>query len=324
MAKVLIIICLLIPFHLEAESFRTIVQGSLEVNPGNQAGSTATLGINGSAFISLSAERRFLRGVEIEISAPQAWISYRGSLMMMVYNRLNIQSGQGTVDIDGSRIAYEPLPGKIQTVYQIPLRQGHGLRTTSYVTVPTGITSADTFPILFRLMTVAKGTTDEFESMTFNITARPVLSDEGAVKLVPRYPPQLRGKPFTVLIDDIKINNIAEELFLKEGEHHLVILSDDYRNESRLFIVEKAKVLDLTIELQDPTPLIIFEGPGNAVVFLDNVPVSQNSQPVAVEPGQHEVKYQIGDYTVIKNLNVQRGKTYRIALDVDLAVHEHE
>ncbi|MCL2270946.1 MAG: hypothetical protein FWC24_06335 [Treponema sp.] len=329
MTRILLLIFLLFPFHLEAETFRTIIQGNIEVSPGNQAGSSVTLGINGSALINLGADRRFLRGIEIEVSAPQAWISYRGSLLMMMYNKLNIQGGgasvevsRGAVDLEGSRIAYEPLPGKLQIVYQIPLRQGHGLRTTSYITVPAGVTSTDTFPVLFRLMTVAKGATDEFERMTFNLTARPVLSDEGAVRLVPRYPPQLRGKPFTVLIDDVLISNIADELILKEGEHHLVILSDDYRNESRRFIVERAKTLDLAIELQDPTPLIIFEGPGNAVIFLDNVPVLQNGQPISVEPGQREIKYQIGDYTVIKTLNIQRGKTYRVALDVDLAFHE--
>ena len=309
---------------MQAESFRTVVEDNVEVTSAIAATETSAIGINSSLLITLGGEKRFLRGIEIEVSAPQAWPSYRNFLAMSVYNKLNLQTASGITDIEGSRIAFEPLPAKIQIVYQIPLLQSHGLRTTPYITVPTSIIPAETFPVLFRLMPVAKGITDELEAMTFNIIVRPILSDEGAVRLVTRYPPQLRGKPFTILIDDQLVENIGEQQFLKEGEHHLVILSEDYRNESRRFVVERAKVLDLTVELHDPTPLIIFEGPENAKIFLNNTPIPQNREPVMAEPGLHEAKFQIGDYTLIKTLNVQRGKTYRVSLDIDLNIHEED
>ena len=309
-------------FCLYPESLRVVVEGSVEVNPDRPAGSSASLGIDSSILISLGGETRFLRGIEIEITAPQAWLSYRGSLVMAAYNNLSVRTASGVVDLDGSQIAFEPLPSRLQIVYQIPMRPSHGLRTTPYITVPAGITPDETFPILFRLMPVIKGITQELETMIFSLTVRPILSDEGAVRLIPRYPPQLRGRPFTVLIDDVLIDNISENYFLREGEHHLVILSEDYRNESRRFVVERAKILDLIIELQDPAPLIIFEGPQNALIFLDNAPILQTREPIAVEPGTHEVRFQIGDYTVIRTLNVQRGKTYRVTLEVDLTIQE--
>jgi len=311
-------------FILYAESFRTVLEGSVDVTPDNQAGSTISMGINSSILINLANETRFLRGIEIDISAPQAWLSYRGSLVMAVYNKLMPRKADGPADLNGSRIAFEPLPGKLQIIYQIPIRQSHGLRTTPYITVPTGVVPVDTFPVLFRFSPAVKGLNDELESMLFNISVRPILSNEGAVRLIPHYPPQLRGKPFILLIDDNVVENVFEQHVLKEGEHHLVILSEDYRNESRRFIVEKAKILDLYIELQDTTPLIIFEGPENAVIFLDNVPISRSREPVAVEPGQHEAKFQISDYTVTRTLTVQRGKTYRVSLEVDLNIHEED
>ena len=322
--RILAVFLLFPIFCLGAESFRVVVEGRIEVTPERPAGSSATLGIDSSVLISLGGETRFLRGIEIEITAPQAWLLYRGSLVMTVYNSLSVRTASGIVDLDGSQIAFEALPSRLQIVYQIPLRQSSGLRTTPYITVPAGVTAAETFPILFRLMPVVKGITAELETMNFSLTVRPILSDEGAVRLVPRYPSQLRDRPFTVLIDDVLIDNILESHFLREGEHHLVILSDDYRNESRRFVVERAKTLDLIIELQDPAPLIIFEGPQNALVFLDNVPISQTNEPIAVEPGLHEAKFQIGDYTIVKTLNIQRGKTYRVALEVDLTIHEED
>jgi len=324
-ALILLAVCLLFPIiDLSPDSFRTIVEDNFEVSPERPAGSSVSLGINSSVIFNLGGEIRFLRGIELEITAPQAWLSYRGSLVMAAYNNINPQTAAGIADMDGSRIAFEPLPSKLQIIYQIPIRQAHGLRTTTYVTVPTGIIGPLTFPVLFSLSPVIKGLTDEFENMTFNITVRPILSDEGAVRIITRFPPQLRNRPITVLINDNVINNISEQIFLREGEHHLLILSDDYRNESRRFVVEKARVLDLVIELQDPAPLLIFEAPQNALIFLDNVPVTRSREPVKVEPGQHEVRFQIGDYTVIRTMNIQRGKTYRVALEVDLTINEIE
>ncbi|MDR3020046.1 MAG: hypothetical protein LBU66_03990 [Treponema sp.] len=318
-------LCLLFPLSdLFSESFRTIVNGSVEVSHARLTGSSISLGINNSVLVTLGADTRFLRGIEIEITAPQEWLSYRGSIVMSAYNNINPKTASGVADIEGNRIAFDPLPGRLRMVYQIPLRQGHGLRTTTIVTVPAGITLPSTFPVLLRFMPVMKGITEELENMTFDVTIRPILSDEGAVRLIPRFPPQLRDRPFTVLIDDNVISNISEQIVLKEGEHHLVILSDDYRNESRRFVVERAKIVDLNIELLDPTPIIIFEGPQNAQIFLNNAPISQTREPVMTEPGAHEVKFQVGDYTVIKTLNVQRGKTYRVALAVDLTIQEED
>jgi hypothetical protein len=309
---------------LRAESFRTTVEGSIEISPDKPAGNSITLGINSSVLITMGAEKRFMKGVEIEISAPRSWLGQRGSLVIAVYNNLTPKTAVGVSDIDGRRIAFDPLPDKLQIVYQIPLKQGHGLRTTPYVTVPATVTPIDTFPLIFRIMPVVKGLREDAEELKFNLIIRPILSDEGAVRLVPRYPPQLRNKPFTALIDDTVITNLSDQYVLKEGEHHLVILSEDYRNESRAFVVEKAKILDLTVDLKDPTPIVIFEGPQNARISLDNNLVQRKGEPIPVEPGQHEVKFQIGDYTVTKTLTIQRGKTYRVAIDVALTINEED
>jgi hypothetical protein len=323
-AKITLAIFLLFSFsNLQAESFRAVVSGSVEVSTG-QTDTVIPIGINSAVIINLGADTRFLRGIEIEITAPQSWLPYRGSLVMIMYNKINPQTADGITDLDGSRIAFEPLPSRLRIMYHIPIRQQHGLRTTTSVTVPTNIVQPVSFPIIFRLMQVTKGLPDDFENTTFNFTARPIFSDEGAVRLIPRYPAQLRNRPFTVLIDDNVISNLSEQVLLREGEHHLVVLSDDYRNESRRFVVERTKVIDLTIELQDPSPIIIFESPQNAQIYLNNNLIPRNRESVTVEPGQHEVKFHLGDYTITRTLNIQRGKTYRVSLALDLTVHEEE
>ena len=310
--------------QLYSESFRTIVEGTLDVTTDRQTEPSVSINIDGAVLINLSADVRFIRGVELEITAPQAWLPLRGSLIMMMHNSLNPKIAANVTDFTGSRVAFEPLPSRLRIIYQIPIRQRHGLRTTTTITVPSPVINPESFPILFRLMSIEKGASPAFDQLKFNVTARPILSDEGAVKLVMRYPPQQRNKPFTVLIDDNVISGISEEIVLREGEHHLVILSDDYRNESRRFLIERTRITDLIIELQDPTPIIIFEGPQNASIYLNNSHISDIREPVMIEPGTHEVKFQIGDYTIIRTLAIQRGKTYRVALDVDLKVSEED
>jgi hypothetical protein len=318
-------ICLsILVIPAEAESFRVLLAGNMELSADSPEGAALNLPHNGSALISLGRGSRFLRGVELELSAPQAWLSYRGSLAMLVYADLDRQPSAGINDFEGRRVAFDPLQNKLKNVYQVPIRQSHGLRTTPYAIVLADTTLPSSFPILFRLMPIVKGISEELENMQFRLVAKPILGDEGALRLNFRYPDQLRDRPFTVLIDDAVVENATAEQLLREGEHHLVIISDNYRNESRRFRIERARRLDIVIDLQDPTPLLIFEAPENARIFLDNSPVSRETGPIPVEPGVHEARFQIGDYTLIKIITAQRGKTYRVALAVDIDVEESE
>jgi hypothetical protein len=245
-------------------------------------------------------------------------------MAMALYGELKGITGTGAMDIEARQLGFEPLPNKIQTIYQIPLRSGHGLRATPYVSIPTGLIEPELFPLLFRLMPVMKGLSDEFQFMQFRLTVKPILSDEGAVKIIPRFPEHLPDKPFAVYIDDEFIGRPQEERLLKSGEHQLVILSDDYRGENRRFLVERGKIIDLIIELRDATPLIYFEAPVDSLIFFDGTLLENRHSPHPAEPGFHEVKFQVSDYSIVRNIQVQRGKTYRVALAADLAIYESE
>jgi hypothetical protein len=309
---------------LTAESIRALLAGTLELSADNPEGASLNLGSNGSALIRLGRGSRFLRGVELELAAPQAWLAHRGSLAMGVYAELDHAPSPGINDLEGRRVAFDPLPNRIKMIYQIPIRRSHSLRTSPYVTVVGSTVIPTEFPILIKLMPIIKGINAELENMQFVLTARPILSDEGVVRFNFRFPALMQGKPFIVLVDDVVVENIGEEQMFKEGEHHLVVLSDDYRNENRRFMVEKAKRLDIVIDLQDPTPLIIFEAPGNAQVFLNNSHVSRDSGPIPVDAGVHEAKFQVGDWVLTRVITVERGKTYRISLSVGIDIEESE
>jgi hypothetical protein len=315
---------LLFAVSVTAEPLRINVAGTLEVSLENSEGVSLSLSYVDSALISLARETRFFRGIELELIAPQNYLAHRNSMAMALYGELRGVTGAGIMDIEAQQFGFEPLPNKIQTTYQIPLRSGHGLRTTPYVSIPTGIIDPALFPLLFRLMPVMKGLSDEFQFMQFRLVAKPILSEEGAVKIIPRFPEHLPDRPFAVYIDDEFIGRPQEERILKSGEHQLVILSDDYRGENRRFLVERGKIIDLVIELRDATPLIYFEAPADSLIFFDGTLLENHHSPHPAEPGFHEVKFQVSDYSIIRNIQIQRGKTYRVALAADLTVYEND
>ena len=319
-----LIFIFLLPFQARAESVRALIAGIHTVSITESDGITVPLSYVSSSLILLEGDARFFRGIQLELTAPQGFLAHRGSLAAALYGDLNRVPAIGVADLECRRLGFDPLPAKIQTIYQVPLKAEHGLRTSPYATVLTETLDPSSFPLLFRLMPVIKGISDDLENMVFNLSVKPILSDEGALKLSFRYPYNLPDKPLTVLIDDQVVENPKEERLLKEGEHHLVILSEDYRNQSSRFVVERAKILDLAVELLDPTPLLIFEYPENARVYLNNVFIPNTKTPTPVEPGVHEVRFQVSDYTITRPLTVLKGKTYRVALSVDVNISETE
>ena len=333
-----LLILFLISFQVHGESFRALIAGINRVSLSDLEGVTVPLSYVSSSLIRTEGDTRFFRGIQLELTAPPNYLAYRGSLAAVLYGELKRTSGAGTgtaisntgtadtgiVDLDGRRLGFDPLPAKIQTIYQLPLKTAHGLKTTPYATVLTGIIPLSSFPLLFRIMPVIKGISDEMENMVFNLNVKPILSDEGALRITFRYPENLQGRSLTVMVDDEVVANPGEERLLKEGEHHLVIQSDNYRNQSSRFVVERAKILDLYVDLQDPTPILIFEYPEETKVYLDNVFIPNPRTPRPVDPGLHEVRFQVGDYTITRPLFVQKGKTYRVALSVDMDVAESE
>jgi len=319
-----LIFLFLISFPTQGESLRALIAGINKISLSEPDGLTVPLSYVSSSVIQVEGDTRFFRGIQLELTSPQNYLPYRGSLAAILYGELDRIPGPGIEDLECRRLGYDPLPAKIQTIYQIPLKDGHSLRTSPYVTVLTGVLELSSFPLLFRLMPVIKGISEEMENMVFNLNVKPILSDEGLLRINFRYPENLPDKPMTVLINDEIIENPAEERFLKEGEHHLVILSENYRNQSSRFVVERAKILDLTVELQDPTPLLVFEYPERTRVYLNNVLLPNPQIPQPVEPGVHEVRFQVSDYTIIRPVTVQKGKTYRIALSVDVNISESE
>jgi len=319
-----LLLLLMLSQPLSAENFRTMLAGKLEVSVDAAETDSFPLSYIDSVLIELGEGARFMRGVELELRLPQSYLNYRGSLGMSIYSSLASIPANGVADIQAEREGFEVLQNKLQTVYHIPLISLHGLRESPYISMPTGIISAESFPLLVRINPVIKGLAPEIESMRFQLRAKPLFTDKGALNLSVKYPEQLPDKDYTISIDEAVQDKDNGEFILSEGEHHLTVISNDYRTESRRFIIERGKVLAMTLELQDTIPMVSFEAPENALVYFNNTLIEDHRAEMTTEPGEYEVRFQVGDYSITKQISIEKGHSYRISLMVDVNIEDIE
>ncbi len=315
-------------FPAFGEELRTIIAGIATLSPEASEGSRFSIGYNDAVAIVMPKASPFIHGVEIEVKAPQASLAMPGALAYELWRRVDPAPDKNRFGYEGSRILTQPLPARAGFVVQIPLRKDHGLKSSPYATVIPVVAEPKDFPLLFKLFPVTKGLPSELETAQFQIRIRPLLTDEGAFRLVLKYPEGAERAPVAVSIDDKRLSDQRQlegkdPIVLKSGSHFLRVASDAYRDESRSFAIEQGRTLELLVELQDTAPLVVIEAPDSAQVSLDGQKLDHTGKPsFNVEPGEHSVGCRIGDYVVTRKFTAYRGKTYRIVLAVELQVQE--
>jgi hypothetical protein len=314
---VLAAVFVLCSMPMSAETVKATLAGRLVVDTSRYEAVTALFPENQALILDIGGDTRFLRGVEVELTVPQSALA-RNPLTLAFYRNVK-EAGKAENEWEAHPIYTESLAGKIAPVYQIPLKPDSGLRRTPYVTVLPETLDETAFPLLLRI-TSAKTPSDEIA--LFHLSVKPVTGDEGAVKLTLNYPQLLRDRPTSVLIDDEVVENIANAQFLREGEHQLLIVSEDYRTESRRFFVDRGKMTEISITLKDTMPFLLFEAPDRALIFINNRRIISTDAPYPIAPGIYDIKIQVSDYTIIKTVQIQKGKTYRIAFTMDMSVSE--
>ncbi len=307
--------------RLPAESFRVRSLTPTLVDSRKTDPTSAQLGYNDAIGIAFPKEATFLKGVEIEIKIPQDIVAYRNSMAYGVYRQVRPAPQAQSIDYQADRIDLQPLPSRLSFVLQIPLRADHGLKSGPYATVVPFVHDPRNGPLLFRLLPVMKGLPENIESLAFGVKIKPILANEGGFRLSVTYPDG-HAKPLTVRVDERLIEDPAAMLVLAPGNHHLSIVSQDFRNEVRMFTVEIAKITELSVALQGTAPRLLLEAPENAVIMVDGVPVANPREPREFEPGEHTIEFKIGDYAITRQIFAERGKDYTVSMLIDVNVVE--
>lgn len=312
------------------EDFRTIIAGVASLSADSPDGVRLTMGYNDAVAVSIPKDSPFIQGFEIELKAPPSAQSSLGFLAYEIWRRVDPSPDKNRYAYSGERLITQPLQSRAGLVIQVPVRKDHGLKSGPYSTVLPLLVEPRDLPVVFKLYAPSKVVTSDLESAQFTLRIRPLLTDEGALRLQLRYPEGTERGPVVVTVDEKRLAegryiDGKEALVLKAGNHFLHVASELYRDETRSFTIEQGKTLDLSIDLAGTMPVLAIEAPDSAQVSLDGAKINHVAKPsFTVEPGDHTVVCRIGDYTVTRKFTAFRGKTYRVVLAIDLQVQESQ
>lgn len=316
-------------FRAPAQELRTIIAGIAVLSSELSDGVRLTMAYNEAVAILIPKDSPFIQGFEIELKAPASALAQPGALAYELWRRIDPMPDKNRYVYTGDRFITQPLPGRAGMVLQVPTRRDHSLKSGPYSTLIPMIIESKDFPFIFKLESVSKGVSTELENAQFQIRIRPLLTDEGALRLFIRFPEGGDPGNIALFVDEKRLADGhyfdgKESLVLKAGSHYLRVSSDKYRDESRTISVEQGKTIDLAIDLQDTTPILIIEAPDSAQLFLDNLKlVREGKSAWTIDPGDHVLSCKIGDYTLMRKFTAFRGKTYKIVLSIDLQVQEN-
>ncbi|MDR1786665.1 MAG: hypothetical protein LBR23_09440 [Spirochaetaceae bacterium] len=284
----------------------------------------AQLKLNDGLAVSLPEDRTFLKGMEVDVAIPPEIAGFPGTAGYSVYGALTPAPAPGRIDYSGERLAFDVFPARSGLLLGVPYGSGGALKTSPYIRLLPVVLTENTEALFFRIHLVMKGVTEEVLQSRFQVTVRPVFANKGRLLLRVAFPAEGEGKPYTVFIDENALEAPPEGIILDSGIHHLSIVSDFYRNETRTFTIPRGQTIPLEVALQDIAPTMLITAPAGSEVLLDGerIPFPLPVKPFPITPGDHTVKFSFGGYETLQTINAVNGKSYTMALSLEVKVLE--
>jgi len=324
------------------ETFR--VHKTIKIDVQDQSESIKTqLGINDALAIVFPSDTEFLKGLEFEITIPQVAAYYQGAIAWSFYDAISPAPNADVIDYSGTKLFLNTFPGSLSYNFKIPFVKDHNFESSPYTTILKQLYSTDTKLVFLRFQLAMKGTSNDLYNAIFTVQVKPILYDEGLLHLKLEYPgktfdsetekikPSTSGKnkvgKSVVYVDEVPLTEIIngetiKSLRLATGIHTISIVSDNYRNELRTVTVDQAKTTELTVSMRDIKPLVVISAPSSAKVFIDEKEVILHEDALTILPGEHQIKFVIGDYELVKKIIAENGKTYSVSVSMDVIVCE--
>ncbi len=322
---VLFLIFLFISQFVFSESFRVRKVVTMEMTD-ETANKSITLGMGEALHLILPENRVFMQGVQLKIKIPASLAEYGGAVAYSFYGDVSPNPSADIIDYNAERLLIGTFTNRLTYHLDIPLSDDLKPTTDPYtkiIQLPYDQIADDIF---FRAHIVMKGIPDGLWDSSIEIEVKPILANKGLLDLSILYPPQVEGSgesyPFIVFIDDDLTDFTGEPLLLSTGMHHVTVSSEFFRNEVQTFAIEKASTTNLEIQLKDIAPLLAVSAPENAKFFLNDVEYVDFSSPIKVTTGTHQLRFSIGEYEIIRTIEVLNGRTYNIDVSFDVDITE--
>lgn len=308
--------CLSIP--ASGQNLRTAVAGVVRLDPAAPEGVGIALRYNEAVGILLPEKPLFIEGVEIELRIPRQFQGAESSVAWSLYAGVRPEPGPG-FDYVVETIVSQLLPSRVSMVLRIPLVQNHGIRSSPFYTLIPSVQGPGKYPLLFKLSPAGKGLSAAMENAEFRAIIRPVLANEGGIRVV--LPPDQAGLKHQIFVDDQPANVDEGLVIAARGLRTVRVTAPGYKDEVVSVTVVPGIIRVAEIDLQPDLPRLSIFAPQGAVISLNGqvVPPAEWAS-VALEPGEQTVNCRIGDYTISRRFSAVRGKRYTLELNIELTI----
>lgn len=304
-----------------AQGLRTNVSSVVTLSSEVGEGVSVPLRYNEAVAVLFPADPLFIQGVEFELRIPKAFQGAESSISWSIFSRVSPVPAPEKLDYNAELVATQPLPARVSMSLVIPIIDRHGIKSGPFASLVPTVAGADRFPLIFKLTPIGKGILPSMEAAEFKLTVRPVLRDEGGIKVAVAFPEGAEKPPVSVFVDDRRVEDPHAIMLAKKGARVVRVSAEGYREEIITVAVEPGRVLPLSVSLTPNAPFLVFQAPAGTFVSLDGATVAQaDLAGLAVEPGEHTLFFRIGDYSMTRKFMALRGKVYHVVLSVELDI----
>jgi hypothetical protein len=277
-------------------------------------------------FLSLGDNKRFLKGLQLEISLSDILKRYSDCFALEIYHTVTPDPGSGGIEYSGKRIFFKVLPLLNKLYVNIPLTKNSS--NTGYLPpdrfVVSSPISEKNFPLLISIQTVMKGIPDSVLEKSFYISMEPELEKKGVLQLSLKKPAGFEEEGYEVMVDDALLEGMEPEYVFETGIHSLKVRSEAFKEENTSFSIEAGRTTRVEIVLQRSKPVLTIDMIEGASFYLDGEKLSLAAgEEMVIDEGAHTMLIKIGEQTITKKIDVMSGKRYNIFLIFDIKVKEN-
>ncbi len=310
-----------------ADSIRGIVAAEVLLPAESGVQRTADIGLEEIAVVYPQGNLQFLQGIEVQLLLTNTLKKYFDSFAVAVYKAVSPKPQAGVRSYQGERILLQYLPYQNRIWLHVPV-----VGASLAAPLTTGTFQAEKpvalgeFPLLIRMIPLAKGIPEAAAESRFHLMVKPLLSGWGLfeLKIIPPEAHREAPRPFEVTIDGRPVNEVGKVREMEAGIHQLRIRSSAYREVDAAFTIEPGRRSTMEIQLEEPGSSIGFDLPPEAEVYLDGTKVRiQPKQRLPLKEGEHTIRIKVNGYNMSKKFVVEGGNCYEISLIFDIIILEN-
>ena len=303
------------------ESFRVSATHSYVFNTEVFEPVSLSMGYNDAASFVIKSDFLFLEGIELEIKQDKISMNYPHAIAYTIYTEIKPDPSKKEIDYSAQKITSTLLPHSFSHIIRIPVKNDYTFTQTKNGELLPYRRALALTPFMLRFHPIMKGLPDDFEKTTLTVIVRPLLIAEGGLKINLRFP-EHEQKPVSVQLNSEYLAQFNDLQLLQPGTYSINVSSDAYRTETRSCIIERGKITQLDIQLKSITPLLYIRTPENVTAIFDGRELSFSKEPLSVETGTHVAVFKMGSYELTRQITVEEGKIYELAMMMDAVLQE--